>query len=520
VIHPSNQTIVLAPLDERPVNTRYPQMLGEIAGAAVLLPPPAIRGLQRAPADVDAVGAWMRQVSAMPGRVDAVIASADYIAYGNLINARISGDSASDALTRLRVLEEVGRSRPVYAFGLITRVSRANDSVEEPLYWSEYGLRFYRLSQLLHRREANALSEEERAEMDTLEAELPKEHVADWIQRRLRNHTVNLALIDLLARDRFAFLLLTSDDTSPWGTPSHEKAWLESWVRLLGPEVGRRAMIHPGADEVGSALVARRIAERNGACPAVYVDYAVPGGEEIVAPYEDRAVHETVAGQIRACGCKMAEGPDGADIVLGVLTPSPRRTEFRDTFGAAEREERLPHYAALFERLGAFQRDGRAVALGDVAYPNGSDPLAMELLLDPAGPLAPSRLAAYGGWNTAGNTLGVVVAQAVCSLFVGSDAARRRAQARFLTHRFLEDWGYQHIVRRRARAFAEAQFGRRDPDPDDAAQVAAVCGEIEAGLRDALATLQARDIGAGHQIVSGSVRLPWRRTFEVDFELT
>ena len=38
-------TIALVPLDERPVNTRYPQMLGAIGGANVLLPPPEIRGL-------------------------------------------------------------------------------------------------------------------------------------------------------------------------------------------------------------------------------------------------------------------------------------------------------------------------------------------------------------------------------------------------------------------------------------------------------------------------------------------
>jgi hypothetical protein len=53
-------TLALLPLDERPVNTRYPQMLGAIAGANVLLPPPEIRGLQRTPADCDAVAGWLR----------------------------------------------------------------------------------------------------------------------------------------------------------------------------------------------------------------------------------------------------------------------------------------------------------------------------------------------------------------------------------------------------------------------------------------------------------------------------
>ena len=43
-------TVALVPLDERPVNTHLPQMLGAIGGAVVLLPPAEIRGLQRVPA--------------------------------------------------------------------------------------------------------------------------------------------------------------------------------------------------------------------------------------------------------------------------------------------------------------------------------------------------------------------------------------------------------------------------------------------------------------------------------------
>lgn len=507
----------MAPLDERPVNTRYPQMLAAIAGATVLLPPAPIRGTGRTPSDTKAVSDWLREAA---GGADGVIASAEYLAYGNLINARISEESAADALPRLRVLEEIGGAGiPIYVFGLITRVSNANDCVEEPLYWAEYGIRFYRYSQLLHRRDADALASDETRVLAALEAELPPALIADWLQRRLRNHTVNLALLDLLARDRLAFLLITSDDTSPFGMPSCEKAWLESWLRLLGPSVQQKTMMHPGADEVGSALVARMLCARRGVTPAVWPEYAVPGGEEIVAPYEDRAVRITVEGQIRACGARLAASPGEADILLGVLSPSPRRTEFREDFADAERAERSPYYRAFFEKLAAWQNMGRTVALGDVAYPNGADPLAMEMLLDAACPMDPSRLAAFGAWNTAGNTLGVVVAQAVLSRMTGGDPAREAAQARFMAHRFVEDYGYQTLIRRRTRDYLTRAYGRRDPDPDSQAQVQAACRVTEEGLSNVLTRLQARGIGAGLRIAPGSTRLPWRRTFEVDFEL-
>ena len=514
--HAAPLTVALLPLDERPVNTRYPQMLGAIAGATVLLPPPDISGFQRTPADTDAIGAWLAGTVA-----DAAIFSTDYLLYGNLINARISPQSAAEVLPRLRALETLrAEGKPVYAFSLITRVSNADDAVEEPTYWAEYGTRFYRYAALLHRRDAYALEPGEADALQSLEAQIPAPLIADWLQRRLRNHTINLALLDLLARGGLDFLLITSDDTSPWGMPSREKVWLESWIAILGPDVAARTMMHPGADEVGSALLARLICQHNGMTPRIFPLYALPGGEEIVAPYEDRAVRLTVEGQIRAGGGVVATSPDEADIILAVLTPSPRRTEFRDDFAAAERAERKPHYDALFARLGAYQREGRPVAIGDVAYPNGADPLAIELLLDPACPLDPSGLAAYGAWNTAGNTLGVVVAQAICSLFTNGDADREAAQRIFLAHRFLEDWGYQAVVRRTAREANRAAWGYHDPAPDNPAQVDATRTAIEAGLRDALTRLQARGIGEGLTLRAGGVRLPWSRTFEVDFDLS
>jgi hypothetical protein len=259
------------------------------------------------------------------------------------------------------------------------------------------------------------------------------------------------------------------------------------------------------------------LCETRGRRPSIFPLYAVPGGEDIVAPYEDRAVRLTVEGQINACGAAQAGSPDEADVVLGVLPPSPRRTEWRPDFADAERADRQALYAAHFDALARWQSAGKPVALGDVAYPNGADPLAVEMLLDPARPLDPSRLAAFGAWNTAGNTLGVVVAQALCSLFVGDDAARAAAQHAFLAHRFLEDWGYQTVVRRAAREELRARFGRIDPEND--AEVAVAEAVIERGLADALARLQARGVGAGLRVGPGSVRLPWRRTFEVDLDL-
>jgi len=192
------------------------------------------------------------------------------------------------------------------------------------------------------------------------------------------------------------------------------------------------------------------------------------------------------------------------------------RTEFRDEFAQSEREAREEGYRSHFAELARWQSLGKRVALGDVAYPNGSDPLAIELLFGAETPLNPASLCAYGAWNTAGNTLGTTVAQAVCAWLGGGDPA---AQERFLAHRFLEDWGYQQVVRRDVRLENTRRWGRHDPDPERFLELEDTASRIESGLRGCLEQLHGAGIGVGLDLVPRSVRLPWRRTFEVDFDL-
>ena len=511
---PNPFTIALVPLDERPVNTRYPQMLGAIGGAEVLLPPPEIRGLQRVPADRDAVAEWLQDAAR---HAEAAIISCEYLGCGNLIAARISHDTAADILARLSLLEKINVTCPVHAFSLITRVSNADDAVEEPDYWAEWGTKFYRYARLTHQAERGELDIlEELAELGQL---LPPALKTDWLVRRLRNHTVNLGLLEMAARGRISSLRLTSDDTSPYGFPSRERSWLAGWPELIGPALTDRVMMHPGADEVGSALLAKLLMERAGKTPRVWIVYSHAGGEHLVAPYEDRPVRETVEGQIRACGGTPAESLDDCDLVLGIATPVPGRSHHLPEYLTEDRLVRAQQYQTFIAGLAEMQTQGIPVALADAAYPNGSDPLLMELLFADT-PLSLGRLAAYGAWNTAGNTLGVVVAQAFCASLIGNDPHRAEAQQRFLTHRFLEDWGYQAVTRREARAEAERLWGRREPDPGSPEEQAQICAFVEAHLSGHLQTLQAHGIGGNLRIVPGSVRLPWRRTFEVDFEIS
>jgi hypothetical protein len=401
---------------------------------------------------------------------------------------------------------------------VITRISNADDNIEEPLYWDTYGTRLYRLSQLMDR---SLQGEDVAAELAALRAEVPAAHTSDFLRRRHRNHTVNLAAIHMLAEGALDLLVLSSDDTSPFGLGSREKRWLVEMAGRLGlgeaqhgsspvaPVSSAPLLMYPGADEVGCALVARLL---NGAAtrtPRIAPHYAVPGGAEITAPYEDGPVRVTVERQIRACGAQpVAEGE--CDLWLAVNTPVPRRSEWAAEHAEHERVERWPHLQALVASIVAQQDRDVPVAVVDVAYPNGADPALIDILTASANLPA---LAAYGAWNTAGNTIGAALAQG-CAALGARTAAQREAHERLLLHHFVEGWGYQQVVRREARAAHLASTGRADLAPDEV-------GAMQAWIEPRLDALIGELPGfAGRwRIAPGSTRLPWRRFFEVDFDL-
>ena len=497
--------IGLLPLDERPVNTRYPRLVAQIGGAQLHLPPSAALSCFRRPADIPALLAWLDEITP---RLDALIASFEMLGSGGLIASRISHEPAGAVLARLQAVSQLKQRRPalpVVGFNLISRVSNANSAIEEPEYWAQHGQRLYRYSQLLDRQESG---QEVGQELSHLRAALPIQAVNDFIQRRLRNHTINLAALHMLSRSELDLLVLSSDDTSPYGLPSSEKRALAAWASRLG--LGERLLMYPGADEVGSVLTARLLNQQAGVAPGFEVFYALPGGEAITAPYEDGPVALTVERQIRAVGGHIVAGQaERADFWLAVNPPVPRRSEWHPDFAHQERQERLPFLQQLARQVSSRLQQGQAVVVADVAYPNGADPVLVEVLFEQ---VDVSRLAAYGAWNTAGNTIGVALAQA-CASRLAVSAEQKAAQQCFLLHRFLEDWGYQQVVRSQARRWLGETHRLEEVEPAVEADCVAF---IASGLHRCLEQIPGF---SGFQLKENSVWLPWRRLFEVDFEI-
>jgi hypothetical protein len=495
--------IGLFPLDERPVNTRYPAMIATIAGVDLFLPPRSALSRYRTPANPAKLLAWVEDLAP---RLDVLIVSFEMLGYGSLISSRISDETVDAILARLHVLHMLKVKLPnlkIIGFNLITRISNSNSAVEEPEYWASYGKQFFQFSQLVDRQ---AQGQEVGAELNQLYRELPAEAVQDFLIRRLRNHTVNLSAVQMLARGDLGALVLSSDDTSVYGLSSSEKRALRHWTQHV--DLRDSLLMYPGADEVGCALLARAVNAAHAWQPTFEITYAVPGGENIVAPYEDSPVSVTLERQITAVGGEVVG--QGGNFWVAVNPPVPRRSEWDPRFAEAERQERLPYLQKLVQQVQERLAVGQRVIVADVAYPNGADPVLIELLLSS---VDITHLAAYGAWNTAGNTIGTALAQA-CASHWAATPEQKEAQQRFLLHRFLEDWGYQQEVRDETRRWMEEKFRSHAVTPGNASQVLSF---IEKGLEKRLKQIPGFD--GRYRLVPGSIRLPWERLFEVDFDL-
>src|SRR5690625_7129093 len=64
------------------------------------------------------------------------------------------------------------------------------------------------------------------------------------------------------------------------------------------------------------------------------------------------------------------------------------------------------------KKLNFYKGENKLIAIADIAYANGADPVMVPQLLQA---FEPHELAGYAGWNTAGNTIGTVVAHSAQS---------------------------------------------------------------------------------------------------------
>ncbi len=435
---------VILPLDDRPVTYDYPIYLARAAGYHAQLPQREWLGNPWRHSQHARLAAWLTKAAQT---ADVLIVAIDTLAYGGLIPSRTSSDPLPEVLERLAVLRQIKTTRPglpILASSVIQRVSRGNSSEEEKEYWASYGERMFRLSYLEHKTALSLASLEETGEAQDLRKQIPFEVYDDYRQGRQRNHAVNQAMLDWSAEGVFDFLILPQDDTADFGWNIAEARSLQARIRRQG--LSERAITYPGADEIGCLLLASAVCRRTGFHPRVWPRYSSMLSPGIITAYEDRPVHELLKAHLAPLGGSLANSPEEADLVLFYNAPAHTQGEgfyqwliwrgldnlarelkaagapamlehlasdtyFQNTRNEMESPHRSPE--EFVRSLCAELRTGSPAAVADVAYVNGSDLILGSLLVQHP---EIAELSGYGGWNTAGNTLGTVLAQAIIHL--------------------------------------------------------------------------------------------------------
>jgi hypothetical protein len=481
--------VVLVPLDERPVCTTLPALVGALAGVQVVHPPPSLLADRKDAGDAAARTAWL--VEHTPGAA-AVVVSVEGLGSGGLLPSRVDHTTLPTLLHRLAGLATV--PAPVLASVAVPRIPDVDDDAEEPAYWAGHGRALHAWSRHLASTDADA----GQADATTT----PPDVRRDWLARRHRQHLLAQWAVGEAAAGRWHFLLVGIDDSVTGGLSEREAADLRRWARWL--EADERVLVHPGADESGTVLVARAAADVHDAHPTVVIDSAATDLHRI-PPYEGQPVGSTARGHVLAAGGTVTDEPDAADGVVVVHGPQdagdwalgpPSVLDPR----AAEVTTRLVQHHLLA---------GRLVVVADVAFPNGADP-ALVAALDEAGVL--SEVTGYAGWNTAGNTLGTAAATLVAAHVGRRTDADAGAVDRLRALRVAEDWGWMTQVRPWLRRALRTDPTRHDHiDPAEP-----LIAEAADRLRGLLPTTAAT---RGYTLATEGLRLPWQRTFEADIRL-
>lgn len=512
---PAPIPLVLLPLDERPVNVQLPADVAAVAGTTLHLPPSELLPNFRAPGKPAGLNRWLQATLAKlsdetPAGVDALI-SLDMLCYGGLIASRTSADDLPTVIGRLEQLGTVRERFPgvnVDAVGLVMRASSNSASVEEPDYWRLHGHELHVLGGSIHR----YLDDSEIPPLTDL-TDVPSEVVADFECRRLRNHIVNLHSLNLAETGVLRTLAITADDTAEFSAGSAEQTWIRHWMRALPS--GRSVHMYPGADEVAATLVARSLTARHGITPRIHIECAQPEALKRIPPYENQPLTTSIdrqLGVVRAVRADDALGASSdrgdvpaADAILVVHGPEAGRQDLASTAQVTSDGSAAAETGALIQRL---LTKGHRVALADVRYPNGADPILGAWLVEHGLLL---ELEAYSAWNTAGNTLGSALSLLAASV-VGRATGALDEQARrvALVRRLLDDFAYQGVIRQRR--FEELfNLDSKPLTPERATHAEHVIG---ADLQDILQSWAP----TGVNLVRTT--LPWKRAFEVGLDLT
>ena len=505
----ATQSVLLLPLDSRPVCSTMVQKLGTLAGLNVILPPKSYLDNYQMPSDRQKLFQWLQANKPL---YDYSIISADNLLHGGLLAARMNTATPSEEDELLKHLQELSATKRQAIFSVIPRLLVSDQLL--PDRWYQYQLmRYSQLADMVRITGSFAMTQELRR----TEAKIPAKVLEKYRSRYQQSDRFNLGLLKLATDDRQ--ITFGQDDASPIGLPHASAVKLQS--SITAQQKQKQAQLTYGADEIAAMLLTRYYLQQSGWQPKIYLHYASPKAESADMPYMAVCVGAALRNQLKLIGASEANTPDSADLICYINCAND---DYRPSAKQAQEIQQLLD-------------QGYKVALVDSSANFEAEELLLPQLL--AHNVQINRLAAYAAWNTFSNSSGTALAQGL--LFCGrlrqlqaADADTDRlaalyaANLNFTAERILEDYYYQKLVHPKLRQTLES-FGTNPVELDSENKTATeqyIQGKLSLQayklLHDNLGrTPFYQQNGQSYYLSDLSVgaKLPWARIFEVELQV-
>lgn len=484
---------LLIPLDDRPCNSRFPQEMAVLAGFSLITPDTSLLGNAEKPARRDQLQAWLKRHL---DKANTLIMSLDTWVYGNLVASRKSPESKAALLPRLLQLSQVKQKHPelkLQIFATLLRISNSNDATEERPYWAQHGRQIYRLSWLEHYLQVHPVNAKYQAEYQHLKKLIPENILTQYRALRQRNFDILLKGLDLVQSGIIETLAIGCDDSGEYGWGVLERQQLQT--EITSRNIQERALLYPGADELASVLLARSLVS---IIPRIQVRWSFPEAQNQQTRYEGLPLKQTLQSQADACQVKLVhETEQDYDAILWLHNPPGEQI---DQF--LNRQDRiLETKEALKPLLKALSQSEKPILLADLLYANGGDKVLLEQLEQKQLLFRPQ---VYAAWNTAGNTLGTVLAW---FKLLNSGHVRPELQQKFLLERLLDDGWYQGLWRQ--------ELSKHYSSP----VTLNTCIQLMHKMNERLKSWQQWMPAPPESLQVRHLNFPWRRFFEIELEV-
>ena len=400
--------ICFIPIDNRPVCWSMAKLIADCdESVEFYLPPREILGGLTTQTDVEALYDWLQTVPV----VDSFVLALDTLAYGGLVASRRAPDDLGVIKSRLEKFKYLlsQKSKKIFAFSSIMRISNNNYNIEEKEYWSKYGKKIFDYSYYT--------SKNGKWGAESCVAKLiPDEVLNDYMQTRKRNFEINKLYLEWQKDGLFDLLIFSKDDCAEFGFNVDEARELE---RLGGHTM-------TGADEIPLTLLARALDTKISICP-VFTEEAC---KNLISKYEDISVEQSVLRQVKLAGYEV-KPLNESDIVLLV-----------NNFKVEQGEIVMKVDTEMFKgELKSFLPEKKPFVVADVRFANGADNEFIKRLFS----LKNDKFLAYAGWNTTANTLGSLLC--MTKFIWASKSLNLEAYYKLMVTRLADDWAYQANVR-------------------------------------------------------------------------